>query len=302
MKKLLIISGKGGTGKTTVAAAFIEFLKARAYADCDVDAPNLHIVACPGGKPESRAFYGSQKACVSAEKCTGCGLCAEKCRFGAVRMKEGRAEIDEYACEGCGVCELVCAAGAVSMKDDEAGRLLLYRGERVFSGAELRIGRGNSGMLVTEVKKAMCAASDAALAVIDGSPGIGCPVIASVTGTDLALIVAEPTVSGIHDLRRVAETARILGVKTAVCVNRYDICPENTGKILEFCRERSIPAAGMIPFDPAVPAAADAGRSIASFGCPASEAVKETLDRVLELLGEQSGAEPRQYEAPPHTR
>ena len=192
MKKLLILSGKGGTGKTTTAAAFIHFSKADAIADCDVDAPNLHIVSSVESSPECSDFMGADKSQIDPEKCIGCGACAEHCKFNAIQKKGNIYQVIDYACEGCGVCSFVCPAGAASMHPDKAGNLSLYREkDKVFSTATLRMGRGNSGKLVTAVKHAMTkAAPEARLAVIDGSPGIGCPVIASVSGVDLVLIVA----------------------------------------------------------------------------------------------------------------
>ncbi|NLL37241.1 MAG: 4Fe-4S binding protein [Fretibacterium sp.] len=286
MKKLLILSGKGGTGKTTVAAAFIDFLSARAFADCDVDAPNLHIVAGLMSEPERKDYHGLQKAYIVSEKCFGCGLCADKCRFDAIQILDGKAEVDEYACEGCAVCSFVCPNDAVVMKDDVAGEQALFREGRVFSTAKLKMGRGNSGKLVTEVKNALFKASEADLVIIDGSPGIGCPVIASVTGVDLVLIVAEPSVSGIHDMERILKTAGILGVKTAVCVNKYDVCPESTEKIKGYCAENSILIVGKIPYDKQAPKAINAGHSLASVECPAGTELKAMLANVLELLEE----------------
>ncbi len=185
MKKLLILSGKGGTGKTTVAAAFIDMLQANAFADCDVDAPNLHIVANLDAVPERKDYYGSQKAIIDMDKCVGCGTCFDTCRFGAITPCDEKYQVDEYACEGCSVCHFVCPHEAVTMVDDIAGEQILYQNGQVFSTAKLKMGRGNSGKLVTEVKATLTKyAQDAKLAIIDGSPGIGCPVIASVTGVD----------------------------------------------------------------------------------------------------------------------
>lgn len=285
MKKLLILSGKGGTGKTTVAAAFIDMLGAAACADCDVDAPNLHLVASFGGEPERSDYMGSQKAAIDAEKCAGCGACLPVCRFGAVRLNGGRFEIDEYACEGCGVCAHVCPAGAIAMSDDVAGEKAIFRRDGVFSTAKLKMGRGNSGKLVTEVKNALFrAAPSAPIAVIDGSPGIGCPVIASVTGVTLALIVAEPSRSGIHDMERILETAGILGVPTAVCVNKFDVSPEKSDEIERFCAENGVPFVGRIPFDSRASDAINAGHSLASVDCPAREALAKALEKTLKLL------------------
>ncbi|MCR5346161.1 MAG: ATP-binding protein [Fretibacterium sp.] len=288
MKKLLILSGKGGTGKTTAAAAFIDFLKAEAFADCDVDAPNLHLVTGMKAQPECRDYFGSQKAFIDPLKCTGCGACLEHCHFNAVVRHGEVCEISEYACEGCGVCEYICPQNAVTMREDIAGEQRLYKDGRVFSTAKLKMGRGNSGKLVTEVKKALVkAAPDSELAVIDGSPGVGCPVIASVSGADLVLIVAEPSLSGIHDMERILKTTAMLRVKTAVCVNKYDLCPEKAEDIERYCRENSVPFAGRIPFDKQVSDAVNEGHSLASVDCPAGEALKNILKSVQVLLREK---------------
>lgn len=153
MKRLLVLSGKGGTGKTTVSSAFVEFSKARAVADCDVDAPNLHLILNRREEPQHTVFFGGEKAFLDQELCINCGACQKACRFDAIRFSEEKYEIWEYACEGCGVCAYVCPAHAITMKEDVAGELFLYEGEQVFSTAMLKMGRGNSGKLVTEVKK-----------------------------------------------------------------------------------------------------------------------------------------------------
>lgn len=285
MKKLLILSGKGGSGKTTVAAAFIDMLRAEAFADCDVDAPNLHLVMKMSAPPEKKDYYGSQKAVIDTAKCAGCGICAEKCRFEAISIKEGKFCVDELACEGCGACACLCPEGAAALANDLAGEQMLYNGERIFSTARLKMGRGNSGLLVSEVKKDLLkAAGDRELAVIDGPPGIGCPVIASVSGVNMALIVAEPSLSGIHDMERALKTAETLQVKTAVCVNKYDTCPENAAKIRAICEEKGVPFAGMIPYDKNASEAANEGRSLAGIDCPASAAIKAVLNNIKELI------------------
>lgn len=285
MKRLLILSGKGGTGKTTTAAAMIRLSQTKAAADCDVDAPNLHLVTKQHTEPEITEFFGGEKAVIDPEKCMNCGRCREHCRFDAVEEIGGFFRINEYACEGCGVCAYVCPEQAVELKTDVAGRRELYREERVFSTAALKMGRGNSGKLVTEVKMAMLKnAPDTEVAVIDGSPGIGCPVIASVSGMDLVLVVAEPSLSGISDLKRLLKTAETFRTVLAVCVNKWDVSPEHTEAIKEFCREKEIPFVGQIPYDRNASKAINEGLSLVDIDCPAAYALKEIYENTIQLL------------------
>lgn len=285
MQQLLILSGKGGTGKTTITGAFIKLAKARAYADCDVDAPNLHLALNLSSQPQLDDFYGLDKAEIDGEICTECGLCRDHCRFGAIEIGQGGYTVNSFACEGCGVCQAVCPQGAVTMAPAVAGELKLYEEGTVFSTAQLRMGSGNSGMLVSEVKRRMRdAARDCEWAIIDGSPGIGCPVIASLSGVDMVLIVAEPSLSGISDMERILKTAGQFQTKAAVCVNKYDVNRENTRRIQEFCTNRALPFLGVIPFDSNVVKAVNAGQSVVDIDCPAGRAVKEVYLRTLEIL------------------
>lgn len=286
MRQLLILSGKGGTGKTTIASAFISLSKARAYADCDVDAPNLHLITEWKSAPESSDFLGLPKAEIDKDICIGCGICRRHCRFDAIKP-DPEYEIDLYACEGCGVCEYVCPAGAVKMVPHVAGELMLYTDdEKVFSTAQLKMGSGTSGLLVSEVKKRMKSAAreDVGFAIIDGSPGIGCPVIASLSGVDMVLIVAEPSLSGISDMERIIDTAKKFGVKIAVCVNKYDTNLKNTEKIESFCRENNFPYLGRIPFDTEAVKAVNSGKTIADIDCESGRAVKEVYRNTIEML------------------
>lgn len=290
MKQLLILSGKGGTGKTTIASAFIRLSKAGAYADCDVDAPNLHLIMDQANSPKRKDYYGMPKSEIDTSKCTKCSLCKENCRFSAINF-EDTFKVNRFACEGCGVCEAVCPTGAISLKPAIAGELMLYIGDnKVFSTAQLKMGSGTSGMLVTEVKKQMRAeaAADIKLAVIDGSPGIGCPVIASLSGVDMVLIVAEPSISGISDMQRIIKTAEMFGVKIGICVNKYDTNIQNTCKIQEFCKTKDLAFIGKIPFDVKAVKAINNGQTIVDIDCISGSAVKGIYDNTKTLLFNES--------------
>ncbi len=285
MKQLLILSGKGGTGKTTIASAFIKLAGAKACADCDVDAPNLHLVMEQSVKAQKSDYYGMDKAYIDKDKCSECGICESYCRFNAISFIEGIFQIDYYACEGCGVCEKICPFDAISMQPDIAGELKLYTSDKIFSTAQLKMGSGNSGKLVTEVKNQMkTAANNAELAIIDGSPGIGCPVIASLSGVDMVLIVAEPSLSGISDMQRILRTAAKFQTKCAVCINKYDTNLKNSKKIEELCRDLNIPMVGKVPFDFKAIKAVNDGHSIVEVDCLAGRAAQKVYTKTIEEL------------------
>ncbi|NMA48259.1 MAG: 4Fe-4S binding protein [Tissierellia bacterium] len=285
MKELLILSGKGGTGKTTIASAFIKLSKARAYADCDVDAPNLHLISGWNSEPKKSDYYGLAKAHIDTEKCTECDICRQNCRFDAILVEEVY-KIDQYACEGCGVCEYVCLEEAIRLIPYVDGELMLYSDEEeIFSTAQLKMGSGTSGLLVTEVKEQMRLASeDVIFAIIDGSPGIGCPVIASLSGVDMVLIVAEPSISGISDMERIINTAEKFGTKIAVSINKFDINIENTEIIEDFCRKQGLPFIGRIPFDSKAVKAINEGKTIVDIDCISGHAVKSVYEKAMVLL------------------
>lgn len=291
MKKLLILSGKGGTGKTTVAASFIRLADCQAFADCDVDAPNLHLVMSRLDEPDKRDFYGMPKAQTNMEVCSRCGVCDTVCRFNAIRS----GVVDAVACEGCGVCSWACPEKAIIMIPWVSGETRLHGAwgdGPVFSTAQLRTGSGNSGLLVTEVKKRMTKAVEAqrytthAFAIIDGSPGIGCPVIASLSGVDMVLIVTEPSVSGISDMTRILKTARGFHVPQAVTVNRQDVNPGNTEKIRQFCLENSIPFLGGIPYDPEAIRLVNDGRTPVDEDCVSGREIRRVYAEVEALMTE----------------
>ena len=245
---------------------------------------NLHLVNKKDIPFSKSDFYGSKKAVINQNRCLFCGRCRQICRFDAIKMHIGKYTVDEYACEGCGVCEYVCPAKAISLTDDVAGELMLQKDDFVFSTAKLKMGRGNSGKLVTQVKRQLDEYADADIAIIDGSPGIGCPVIASVSGVNAVLIVAEPSNSGISDMQRILKTIRQFGVKPLLCINKYDTSIEKTDEIIEFCKNENIEFVGKIPYDKKVSQMINEGKTIVDTECPAKDAVKSIFDKTISIL------------------
>jgi len=289
MKQIVIISGKGGTGKTLLSACFAVLVDNKVMADCDVDAANLHLLLHPEIQ-ETHSFFGLDKAKIDPEKCTGCGECEPVCRFDAIsEVQEGDFVVDRVSCEGCTVCSLICPAEAIHMEETKAGEWYVSRTPYgLFVHAKLGIGEENSGMLVTEVKKN---AKDLAekngedLVILDGPPGTGCPVIASLSGTDLALVVTEPTPSGIHDMKRVIQVAHHFGIKTACCVNKYDLNLSNTDQVQDWCDKRSIPLLGKIPYDESVTASLMQGVPFVEHTQNSTaDAIKTLCEQMLNLL------------------
>jgi len=286
MKKILVLSGKGGTGKTTISSALIKLYKINAFADCDVDAPNLHLLFNDFTDYEESNYFGLKKAVINQEKCILCGLCLEKCRFDAIKYDK-RYSILLHDCEGCGVCEYVCPAQAISMNQYVNGYLRLYKNEVVFSTATLKMGSGTTGMLVTKVKKQLFDnVSEKEIAcIIDGSPGIGCPVIASLSGVDYALLVTEPSISGISDLKRIVKVSKSFNTKIMVCINRYDENEEITKRIKDYCNEENIFVVGEIPFDSKVIEYLNMGKSFIDFDGKASIATKNMFEIIIKNVG-----------------
>jgi MinD superfamily P-loop ATPase len=249
MRQLVVTSGKGGTGKTTVTASLIALAGRMVIADADVEAPNQHLLLNPQVL-EKKDYVGAKIAVKDPEKCDQCGKCEEYCRFNAIEDME----VDPTRCEGCGVCAFVCPTGALRLEDDVTGVTMTSQTEYgSFSHALLGIGAEGSGKLVTEVRKnAENMMKDEPLLLIDGPPGIGCPVIASLTGADLALIVTEPSASGKHDLERIYKVTQHFGVDALVCINKWDLSPESSKNIVKYCEDEGIELVGKIPFDPDV--------------------------------------------------
>jgi MinD superfamily P-loop ATPase len=271
VKQIVVLSGKGGTGKTSVMAALADLASRDAQivlGDADVDAANLALVLAPEEK-ERHDFVSGKVAVIDGELCTACGRCAEICRFDAVSDQDDY-RVDPVACEGCAACFYQCPVEAIAMQDCTAG--IWSRAETAYGvlfHAHLYAGQENSGKLVTRVKQeaALWANDhDAAYVILDGPPGIGCPVIAACAGADLALLVVEPTVSGVHDLERVLATVQHFGVAPAVVVNKCDINPQRTEAVATFCRENDIPMVGRIPFDTVVTEAMVQGRPVTAVG------------------------------------
>ncbi|MGQ9585203.1 MAG: nucleotide-binding protein [Anaerolineae bacterium] len=291
MRQLVILSGKGGTGKTTVTAALGHLASQElslVLADADVDAANLELVLAPTRR-EEHVFKGGQLAIVDPDRCTACGVCAEVCRFEAVIAGDEAYRVDPSACEGCASCFYQCPVEAIRMEEQEAG--LWFRSDTRFGPlfhAHLFAGQENSGKLVTLVKQqARLLALDEGrdLLLVDGPPGIGCPVIASIAGADLALLVAEPTVSGAHDLERALGTARHFGVPALVCLNKADLNPAQARRIEAFCAAQNIPLVGRIPYDTVVTEAMVQGQPVTAFSDgPVTEELRRTWQKIKEYL------------------
>lgn len=255
MREVVIISGKGGAGKTSVTGAFANLAENAILCDLDVDAPDLHLLLDPRVKSEE-SFYSGHEAVIDPDRCIGCGQCAELCRFDAVRGDGDVYRVDSLACEGCKVCVALCPEQAIDFPEKHCGQW--YVSDTRFGPmvhAQLFPGEENSGRLVTLLKqqaRAMAEEQGLDLVLCDGTPGIGCPVISSMAGTDVAVIVTEPTPSGLHDLKRVAELCERFRTKVAVLVNKWDINPAMTGEIEAWCAGRGYTLVGRFPHDRAV--------------------------------------------------
>ncbi len=248
MKQIVVVSGKGGTGKTVLTASLAALAGKSVIADCDVDAADLHFLLHPEVR-ERYEFRSGRTAKIEQEICQRCGHCAEICQFHAI---DENFVVDPFSCEGCGVCEHICPEQAIRMEENVAGEWFVSDTKYgPFVHAKLGVAAENTGKLVTEVKRAVIRIAEKEnrdYLIIDGPPGIGCPVIASISGADVALIVTEPTLSGIHDLKRVIDLASFFTIDTRVVINKWDLNLDNSKKIEEICLNGDIEVIGHIPF------------------------------------------------------
>jgi MinD superfamily P-loop ATPase len=277
MIRIAVVSGKGGTGKTMITAALAHLLKGcLVLADCDVDAANLALLLSPG-QSHTEPFMGMKAAVIDPVLCTKCGECRERCRFNAIEFADDTYRINPFHCEGCAVCVETCPVSAIQMKPRRTGEVMYSgtaRGHLVH--ARLVPGAGNSGLLVHTVKKmALDRDRGCDMVLIDGPPGTGCPLISTVSGVDAVLIVTEPSVAGLHDLKRVVAVCRQFRPLIVVAINKFDLDMSLTDSICSWCKEENIPIAGLIPFDPAVIEAVRAGRAVTlAPAAPSAQAIQ----------------------------
>lgn len=287
MPEIVILSGKGGTGKTSLSGAFASLAHDPVICDLDVDAPDLHLLLQP--KPnQSHEFWSGTKAHIDQDTCTACGLCAENCRFTAIAPVGDAFAVDPLRCEGCTVCQVLCPEQAVEMVPCMCGHWHISQtrmGPMVH--AQLFPGQENSGRLVALLRqqaRELQKASGRELIICDGPPGIGCPVISSVGGADLAVLVTEPTPSGLHDLARVAELCTHFSVPAVVIINKSDLSLSGVRALEDYCREHDLPVAAHLPFDPQWNRAVVQGRTIIELGGAVAYAVEAAWQRISAMV------------------
>ena len=285
MKELTVISGKGGTGKTSVTASFAALANRKVMADCDVDAADLHLILDPEIQ-QREEFRSGKTASIRVEGCTQCGRCIEVCRFSAI---SDDFIVDPISCEGCGVCVHFCPEDAIDFTENVCGEWFVSAtrfGPLVH--ARLGIAEENSGKLVTIVRrnaKMIAEKEDKDLIIVDGAPGIGCPVISSITGADGVLVVTEPTLSGVHDLERIVKLAAHFNITTFVCVNKYDLNRKISAQIEDYCNTNGVRFVGQIPYDTAVTEAMVQGKSVIEYSNGnVAQSITTIWENVLDVL------------------
>lgn len=284
MNELVIISGKGGTGKTTVTASLAALSNKSVLTDCDVDAADLYLLLNPQIK-QTFEFWGGKKARINSEKCIKCGKCIKVCRFNAIKIDY---KVNEHFCEGCHVCYHICPEKAIDLIDNLSGHWYISDtefGHMVF--AKLGIAQENSGLLVAAVRKAakeIAKREGYKYIITDGPPGIGCPVIASLSGASIAVIVTEPSVSGKHDLERIIDLCKNFKVQIKVIINKYNISQDKSFEIEKYCKSNNIEVLGKIPFDEDVVKSIAQGIPLVKFSKgPAAKAIKAIAERLIDI-------------------
>lgn len=282
MKQITIVSGKGGTGKTTITAAFASLAKNAILADCDCDAPDLQLILTPEIL-DRESYIGTAKA-IRTKECSMCGICDDVCRFNAI---DENYEVKEAKCEGCGTCVIACPENAIELRERKTGDV--FESKTRFGPivhAELEIGEEATGKMVNQVRqKTQKIAGKEDIILIDGSPGIGCPVIASIKGVDLVVVISEPTVSGIHDLKRVLKVANHFGVKSTVCINKSDINSEKVKEIRNYCESINIPILGELPYDDAAIHAMIEEKTVTEYSdSELARSIKNTWGKIEKIL------------------
>lgn len=280
--ELVVLSGKGGTGKTTIATALSELINDVTRVDCDVDAPNFYLFY-KGKNIEEGSFIGGKKAEINKDLCKQCNKCELVCKFSAIK----NYKIDPFLCEGCGACKLVCPYEAIKLKDEKTADIFLSKvAQGVISRAEMEIGSDGSGKLISQLRRNASSANDNnSFTIIDGSPGIGCPVISSITGSDAVLVVTEPTKSGIKDLTRVVDLCNHFGIFTMACINKYDINEDMSKEIDEYLRSKNIDLVGKIPYDNMVVKSINELKPITKYdNSLAKKAIEDMLNNIKKII------------------
>ena len=289
MNEIVVLSGKGGTGKTSITAALAILAGEDAViADCDVDAANMHLLLKPDFGRISE-FYSGELAVINQDLCTTCGICADVCRFKAIPFKDGQYEVSSLDCEGCGYCEKVCPTQAITMKERMSGHVYIseVRTGNTMVHARLGIGAENSGKLVAKVKneaKNIAVENNKSFIIVDGSPGIGCPVVSALAGANYVILVTEPTLSGMHDLRRVYAVIQKFRIKAGCIINKHDLNPLKTAEIKDYLKEMKIVHLADIPYDTNFTKAMIDGKTIVEIQSPLKPLVENIWNKVKEQL------------------